>query len=329
MGGPVIAGIHIVKHQRILILGGTGFVGTHLATRLCREGRDVTVLTRHDRRRHDLWVLPTVRVVQANVHDEDKLAHEMAGHDAVINLVGILNEKGRDGSGFERVHVALTETVIRACRRAGVKRLLQMGALGTGTGRSHYLRTRGQAERLVKAANREDLRTTVFKPSVIFGPGDSFFRRFAGLLRLLPVLPLACPGARFAPVFVGNVAEALSRSLDDRETFGRSYELCGPQTYTFRELVAYTRQVKNTRCLIWGLPDWMARLQARVCEFIPGKPFSMDNYLSLQTENVCSEDGLRELDIQPLAVESVVPGYLGKNTRQHRLAAFRSYRPGL
>lgn len=318
-----------MKHQRILILGGTGFVGTHLAARLNREGRDITVLSRYDRRRHDLWVLPRVRVVTADTHDEDRLAHEMAGHDAVINLVGILNEKGRDGSGFHHAHVAFTETVIRACRRAGVKRLLHMSALGAGIGHSHNLRTKYEAEQLVKAAGKKDMRITVFKPSVIFGPGDSFFRRFGGMLRLLPVLPLACPDARFAPVFVANVAEAFCRALDNRESFGRSYELCGPRTYTFHELVAYAREVKNTRCLIWGLPDWLARLQARVFDFVPGKPFSMDNYRSLQTDNVCSEDGLRELDIQPLAVESVVPTYLGAGHRQHRLSAYRSYRPGL
>lgn len=315
-----------MKHERILILGGTGFVGTHLAARLAREDRLVTVLTRHDRRRHDLWVLPTVRIVETDVYDEDKLVHEMAGHDAVINLVGVLNEKGRDGSGFQRAHVDLTETVIRACRRAGVRRLLQMSALGAGKGRSHNLRTRGEAERLVNAAGRKDLRTTVFRPSVIFGPGDSFFLRFAFLLRLLPVLPLACPGARFAPVFVGNVAEAFCRSLDDRDTFGKTFELCGPTTYTLRELVEYAGRQKGVRCLIWGLPGWMSRMQARVLEFVPGKPFSMDNYLSMQTDSVCASDGLTALGIQPLSVAAVVPGYLGRDSRQHRLAAYRSRR---
>lgn len=313
-----------MKHQRILILGGTGFVGKHLASRLARENRDVTVLTRRDRRRDDLWVLPTVRVVETDVYDEAKLAREMQGHDAVINLVGILNEKGRDGGGFQRAHVDLTEIVIRACRRAGIRRLLQMSALGAGKGRSHYLRTRGEAERLVNAAGRKDLQTTVFRPSVIFGPGDSFFLRFAFLLRLFWVLPLACPDAKFSPVFVGNVAEAFCRALDDRETFGSTYELCGPRTYTLRELVAYAREQKGVRCWIWGIPDWMARMQARVMEFVPGKPFSMDNYLSMQTDSVCSGDGLAELDIQPLSVEAVVPGYLGRNSRQHRLTAYRT-----
>lgn len=310
------------------MLGGTGFVGTHLAARLSREGRQVTVLTRHDQRRHDLWVLPEVRVVVTDVYDEDKLAHEMDGHDAVINLVGILNEKGRDGSGFQKAHVRLTETVIKACRRAGVKRLLQISAIGAGVGRSHYLRTRGEAENIVNAAGRKDLRTTIFRPSVIFGPEDSFFLRFAGLLRLLPLLPLACPGARFKPVFVGNVAEAYLRALDSRDSFGRTYELCGPGVYTLRELVVYAREQKGVRCIVWGLPDWLSRLQGRIMDFVPGKPFSTDNYLSMQTDSVCREDGLAQLGIQPLSVEAIVPGYLGRDSRQHRLAAYRSRRDG-
>lgn len=315
-----------MKHRRILILGGTGFVGTHLATRMARRDFEITVLTRHDAQRHDLWVLPAVRVAQSDVYNDEKLAHEMQGFDAVINLVGILNEKGRDGSGFRRAHVTLTETLIRACRAAGVRRLLHMSALGAGRGESHYLRTKGESERLVLAAGKKDLNVTVFKPSVIFGPGDGFYRRFGALARLLPVLPLACPDARFSPVFVGNVADAFIRALDDPACFGRSFELCGPRTYTLREVVVYACDLKRTRCLIWGLPDWMARLQARVCDFVPGKPFSTDNYRSLKLDSVCSEDGLRELGIRPVSAEAVVPGYLGATSRQHRLGAFRSRR---
>src|SRR5690606_20447992 len=132
------------------------------------------------------------------------------GADAVINLVGILNEKGRDGSGFERAHVELTEVVIDACRSAGVSRLLQMSALNAGRGQSHYLRTRGESEARVRASR---LDWTIFPPSVIFGPGDGLYNRFAGLLRPLPVLPLACAGAKFAPVYVGDVVEAFARAV--------------------------------------------------------------------------------------------------------------------
>lgn len=296
---------------------------------MARRDYTMTVLTRRERQRHDLWVLPAVRIVEADVYNVDRLAHEMRGHDAVINLVGILNERGRDGSGFRRAHVTLTENVISACRKASVRRYLHMSALGAGRGESHYLRTKGEAERLVLAAGKKDLWVTVFKPSVIFGPGDAFLRRFAGLARLLPVLPLACPEARFAPVFVGNVTDAFIRALDDEHTFGRSYELCGPKVYTLRELVTYARDLKGTRCLIWGIPGWMARLQARVCEYVPGKPFSMDNYRSLKLDSVCSEEGLRELGIRPTSVEAVAPGYLGATSRQHRLNAFRrEQKPG-
>jgi len=315
-----------MKHRRILILGGTGFVGTQFSARLARAGIEATVLTRHDRRRDDLWVLPNVRVVETDVYDRDKLTHELRGHDAAVNLVGILNEKGRKGKGFRRAHVTLVETLLAACREAGVKRLLHMSALGTVRGESHYLRTKREAEKLVLAA-RDELDVTVFKPSVIFGPGDGFYRRFGSLARLLPVLPLACPDARFAPVFVGNVAEAFLCALNDRNTFGRSYELCGPRAYSLREVVAYARDLKDTRCLIWGLPDFLARLQALVCDFVPGKPFSTDNYKSLKTDSVCSEEGLRELGIHAVSVEAAVPGYLGNTSRDHRLSAYRSRRP--
>lgn len=311
------------KHQRILILGGTGFVGMQLCARLARAGREVTVLTRRDGQRGDLWVLPKLRVVEANVYDPDVLTHELRNHDAAINLVGILNESGRDGSGFRRAHVELTETLIRACRKAGVQRYLHMSALGAGEGRSHYQTTKGEAEHIALAAGKKDLRVTVFKPSVIFGPGDSFILRFAKLLRWFWVLPLACPQARMQPVFVGNVAEAIIRCLDNPATFGKSYQLCGPNTYTLQELVRYTAERMNKRRLIIPLPNWASKLQGWVCDFVPGKPFSTDNYRSLQTDNVCSRNGLKALGIQASSLEAVVPGYLGTNQRQHRIGLAR------
>lgn len=314
------------RHQRILILGGTGFVGRHLCARLDREKYDITVITRLDAQRHDLWVLPRVRIIEADPHNEEQLTRALRGHDAAINLIGILNEKGRDGSGFQRAHVGMTKTVIAACRKANVKRYLHMSALGAGKGQSHYQKTKGEAERIALAAGEEDLQVTVFKPSVIFGPGDSFILRFAGLLRWFAVLPLACPNARMAPVFIGNVVEAFLRCLNDRTSFGKSYQLCGPASYTLKELVEYTARTLAYRRLIIGLPDWASRMQGSLLDFVPGKPFSKDNYLSLKTDNVCEHNDLEQLDIAPLSIESVVPGYLGVNERQFRLGMFRRHR---
>ena len=157
-----------------------------------------------------------------------------SGNDAVIHLVGILNEKGRDGRGFRAVHVELPRKVVQACRETGVRRILHMSALHAAQGPSHYLRTKGEGEDLVHAAAAEGLRVTSFRPSVIFGPRDSFINRFAGLLRFAPFFfPLACPDARFAPVYVGDVARAFALTLEDPRSFGRRYDLCGPRATGF------------------------------------------------------------------------------------------------
>lgn len=208
--------------KRVVVLGGSGFVGRHLIARLRAAGHTVTVLSRNGHQRRGVTVEPGVKLVTVDVYDPDALARAFTGADAVINLVGILNEPGFGGSGFERAHVVLTSHVISGCLQAGVRRLLQMSALNAGRGKSHYLRTRGIAEERVRESG---LDWTIFQPSVIFGRGDGLFQRFASLLRLAPVLPLAKPDARFAPVYVGDVAEAITQCLTRPESIGQRFEL--------------------------------------------------------------------------------------------------------
>lgn len=306
--------------MQIVILGGTGFVGRHLVARLIGEGHRVTVLSRNRSQHRDLLVLPDVAVVDSDVYDEDTLVNRFIGADAVINLVGVLNERGRSGAGFRRAHVELTATVITACKRAGVHRLLQMSALNAGRGRSHYLRSRGEAEALVKASG---LGWTIFQPSVIFGPGDGLFQRFAALLRLAPVLPLARPDARFAPVYVGDVVEAFVHCLHDPASVHQSYELYGPDTLTLAGIVRYTARQMGLRRVVLPLPDALGRMQGLVFDFIPGKPFSTDNFLSLQIDAVGGIDGLYRLGIPKTPIERVVPMLLGGSQRQRRLTADR------
>ena len=196
-----------MKPQRIVILGGTGFVGSHIVPRLHADGHTIVILSRNREQHRDLSVLPRASVVTADVHDGEVLRRQLAGADVAINLVGILNERGSDGSGFRKAHVELTETLIAACRAAGVARLLQMSALRAGEGESFYLITRGEAEAKVKSS---PLAWTIFRPSVIFGRGDGLFYRFANLLRMTPVLPLARANAKFTPVYIGDVAEAFA-----------------------------------------------------------------------------------------------------------------------
>ena len=297
--------------SRVCILGGTGFVGRRLAARLVQRGHGVKVLTRHRFRHTDMLVLPTLTLVQADVYDPGVLRAEFEGMDAVVNLVGILNERGHRGRGFQQAHVEFAEAVLQACRGAGVRRLLHMSALGADKqGPSHYLSSKGEAASKVLAA--KGLEATVFEPSVIFGPGDSFLNRFAGLLKRMPlVFPLAFPKTRFAPVYVGDVAEAFTRCLEERLGAGQRYVLRGPRQYSLRQLVAYTARLCGLRRFILGLPRPAAWLQAALMEWLPGKPFSLDNYRSLTRDSVSDEDGLASLGIAATPLEAIAPLYLG------------------
>ncbi len=309
--------------RHIVVLGGTGFVGSHLVPELTRAGWRVSVASRNAERLRALAVLPGVRIVSVDVHDRTALTGLLQGADVAINLVGILNEPGRSGAGFRRAHVDLTGALVGACREAGVRRLLQMSSLNAGRGSSHYLISRGEAEQRVRSSG---LDWTIFQPSVIFGPDDGLFFRFAKLLDLAPVLPLARPQAKFAPVYVGDVVQAFMRALEDTSSIGRTYELYGPQVMTLREIVAYTVRQRGLRRWIIGLPDPLGRLQAAVFDFVPGKPFSSDNWKSLQIDSVGGIDGLFQLGIEKTPIDAVMPALLSGSPRQARLDRCRALR---
>jgi uncharacterized protein YbjT (DUF2867 family) len=299
-----------MNRLRIAVLGGTGFVGHSLCASLATAGHEVRVLTRRRERHRDFLVLPTVHVIDADVHSAAVLRREFEGMDAVVNLVGILHETRRDS--FERAHVELPARVVQACRAAGVARLLHMSALpASEAGPSRYLLTKGHGERLVLEANGPEFHVTVFRPSVIFGPRDHFTNRFAGLLRQVPwVFPLACAQSRIQPVYVDDVARAFSAVLDRSETFGQRYDLCGPQPYTLLELVTYLRDTMGLRRTIVPLGPLASRLQAAILQFAPGKPFTPDNYRSLTVPSVCSGPFPACFGFQPTRLESIVPSYL-------------------
>ena len=309
-----------MKVQTICILGGTGFVGGHLVTHLANQGHSLKVLTRHPQRHRALAVLPTVALVGTGIGDQAALEAQFAGCDAVINLVGILNGSEAE---FQALHADLPRRVAEACRKAGAPRLLHMSALNADpNGPSIYLRTKGQG--LQAVMQTEGIQATAFCPSVIFGPDDSFFNRFAALLKLSPVIPLACPNARFAPVYIGDVVSAFALALEDASTSGKSYELCGPRVYTLKELVEYTAQLIGRKRLIVGLPDGLARLQARIFEYLPGQPFTRDNYNSMQRDSVCRIDGLAALGITPHSVEAIMSRHFHhQDARAYRYDAMR------
>ena len=312
-----------MKIEQICVLGGTGFVGGQLVTHLANNGFKLKLLTRHRERHKQFLVNPSIKLIQADVRDDRVLREQVAGCDAVINLIGILNGSEQT---FRAVHAELPRCIAMACKELGVQRLLHMSALNADAeqGPSLYLRTKGEGEQAVFAVAEGNVKATIFRPSIIFGPGDSFFNMFASLLRLSPIFPLACPDARFAPVYVDDVVEAFQASLLNEATFGKSLELCGPRVYTFRELIELTAKMIGHRRLIWGLPDKLARLQARAFEYAPGQPFTMDNYRSLQVDSVCHENGFAGLGITPKSVEVVMPDHFaGKYSRTRRYSAFR------
>ena len=303
--------------RNVCVLGGTGFIGEEIVSRLGAAGHGVKVLTRNPAQHRDLKVLPTVRLVRADVHDEARLASEFAGCDVVINLVGILNETalGRgSGAQFRKVHTELPQKVVRACKAAGVRRYLHMSGLKADSqrGPSHYLKTKGLAEDYIHehcADGKPEY--VIFKPSVVFGPGDAFINNFAGILKLTPgVLPLACADAKFAPVYVGDVAAAFIACLDRRDVAGRTFELCGPDTLTLGDIVRLTARLLGLKRLVIPLPKSVARVQAAVMDFVPGKPFSTDNFLSATLDSVCERDGLAELGLPRTAMKSVLPQYI-------------------
>jgi NADH dehydrogenase len=297
---------------RICVLGGTGFIGSALVSRLVRDGHQVKVLTRNRARHRALLVLPTLELVQADPYDDAVLRRELGGCDVVVNLIGILNERGFGGAGFRRTHTDLPRRVHETCRLAGVGRYVHMSSLKADAerGPSHYLRSKGAAEQLLARAGAPPA-IVIFRPSVVFGPGDGLFSRFAGLLRMAPgVFPLACANAKFAPVYVGDVVAAIVAAIERPALDGRTFELCGPDVVTLREIVRTTARTLGLRVWVVPLPGWLAWLQGLLFGLVPGKPFSLDNFRSASVDSVCSVNGLAELGIRPSPMRAIVPGYL-------------------
>jgi len=319
-----------MRHRRILVVGGSGFVGRHLIAALAATGAEVTVPTRRRERAKQLVLLPTVEVVEGDVADAGALARLAAGHDALINLVGVLHsrrgrpdERGPNdyGPGFARAHVEIAQAAVAACRATGVRRLLHMSALGAAPGApSEYLRSKGIGEQAVLAA--EDLAVTVFRPSVIFGPDDQFLNLFARLAAVLPVLAVACPRARFQPVYVGDVVRVFLAALDDPAAHGQRYDLGGPKVYELAELVRYVCAATGRRRLVVRLPDWASTLQAWMMERMPVPLMTRDNVRSMQVPSVCEGSAL-PFGIEPTALEVAAPGWLAPAKPRTRYAQLR------
>ena len=305
--------------KNICILGGGGFVGHHLASVLVERGFHVRIPTRRREAVKDMLVLPEAEIVEADIHANDRLAVLFEGMDVVVNLVGILHEDRH--ATFKDAHAELPRHILTACRSTGVRRLLHMSALGAdNASRSVYQRSKAAGETRVLAAQGMDLDVTVFRPSVIYGPGDSFLTLFAELLKMAPVVPLAGAAARFQPVFVGDVARAFADALDNPASFGQRIDLCGPKVYSLRELIELTAQTLGLERRILPLGESASYLFARLMELKPGrKLMTRDNHYAMLTDNVCPPG----CEPQPTALESAI-GYLREAGVRRRYMRHRS-----
>jgi len=302
---------HIQRPLSIFVAGATGFVGTELVVRLVRAGHQVRIVTRHAQHADALLPLASVEVGAGDVYNIDFLRRALTGCDVAVNLVGALHAPGGAGGGLRRVHAGFTAALLTAMAEAGVARLLQMSALNADVqARSHYLRTKGEAEHLVRSAPAR-LDWTIFRPSLIFGDGDSLTTRFANLVRLTHGwLPLARARTRFAPVHVADVASAFMRALHGGPTSRRTYELCGPEVLTLGEIVRLTAAATQRPCHVLALPTALGWLQGALLQWLPGKPFTLDNFRSLAVDAVCATPGLAQLGLRSASLSALAPLWL-------------------
>lgn len=303
--------------RTIALIGGTGFIGRHLANRLTQQGWHVRVLTRRRERHRDLLVLPNLELVSADHYQQYYLNTELAGCQAIINLVGILNENGSDGSGFYQAHVELPKRLLHACQRNQITRFLHLSALNANPQEknSHYLRTKGQGEDWIHSI--EGMQVTTFRPSVVFGEDDNFINRFANLLKIAPFF-FALPSAyaKMAPVWVEDLVEVMLKTLDDPNHYGERYSLCGPQVYTLQEIVEYTAKVMGLKRYIIPLKNNLSHLTGNFMELIPGKPYSVDNYQTSRVDSICQHNHFAQFNSVPHSLESILPTYLNSSTQR-------------
>jgi NADH dehydrogenase len=309
-----------MPHSRILVLGGSGFIGTHVVSRLSAQGLRVLVPTRHRERARHLILLPTVDVVEVDLYRPGALAALVEGCDAVVNLVGVLQGRAGGkadpwGPDFGRAHIDLPAALVEACRQRKVRRLVHVSALGVTDGGkntlpSRYLRSKAAGEEKIRQAR--DLDWTILRPSVVFGAEDAFLNLFAKIQRFLPVLALAKAEARFQPVWVGDVAQAVVNVLDSVATHGRTYALAGPEVFTLRQLVQLAGTWSGHPRPILSLPAGLGRLTALLMELAPGQPLmTRDNLDSMTVDNVSARPVDPDLGIVPGSLRAMGPSLLG------------------
>jgi uncharacterized protein YbjT (DUF2867 family) len=308
--------------KNIAVLGGAGFVGSNLVAKLDQAGYQVKVLTRRREASKHLILLPNVQVVECNVLDNHDLKEALKGSDAVISLIGILHESGNNT--FETMHHQLPRRVAQMCEELGIARLLHMSALQANQhAPSKYLHSKATGEGAINELSKK-LDITIFKPSVIFGHGDKFLNLFAHLVKFLPIIFLAKPNAKFQPIWVEDVTQCFVNALNNTATYGKSYDLGGPDRYTLRELMQKVMLILGKQRPIIGLNDSLSMAQAFMMELMPIKLMSRDNVRSMQVDSVSNQPIATELGVVPTALDVIVPEYLLNTSPRAAYDAFRS-----
>ncbi|MDR5172351.1 complex I NDUFA9 subunit family protein [Methylobacillus flagellatus] len=308
--------------RQVCVIGGSGFVGSAVVHKLSVAGYDVKVLTRRRESSKHLILLPNVQVVECDIFNDTALSGHLHAQDAVINLVGILHESSQ--AGFDKLHAELPARIVDICCKQGVKRLLHMSALQADVhAKSAYLRSKAAGEAAVLARARE-VDVTVFRPSVIFGRGDQFLNLFANVVKILPVVAVAKPNARFQPIWVEDVAHVFVAALDNVSTYGRSIDLGGPQVYTLQQLIEFVAFLLGKKRRIVPLNDKLSYYQAYVMEKLPVKLMTRDNLFSMEVDSVCAAPVRELFGVPTTALEAVAPEYLVGDTPRSAYDRFRS-----
>lgn len=311
-----------VTSYQIAVLGGAGFVGSNIVAKLDAAGYQVKVITRRRESAKHLILLPNVQVIECNIANTYGLKDALKGCDAVINLIGILHESGKQS--FETMHHQLPRRLVQLCDELGIARFIHMSALQANSqAPSQYLRSKAAGEAAVSEFNKK-LAITIFRPSVIFGRDDHFLNLFAMLIKLSPFIPLAKPDAKFQPIWVEDVAQCFVNALENTATYGKIYELGGPKIYTLRELLQNVMTILGKQRPIIGLNDKLSLAQAYMMELMPIKLMSRDNVRSMQVDNVCSTAIAPELSVTPTSMDVVVPAYLNNISPRAAYDGFRS-----
>tara|TARA_B100001250_G_scaffold132205_1_gene112936 strand:+ start:8167 stop:9123 length:957 start_codon:yes stop_codon:yes gene_type:complete len=315
--------------MKICILGGTGFIGKNLAVYLSNRGYSVVIPSRKPELAKDLKVMPKIKIIPANIHKEKVLFQVINDCEIVINAIGILNEKRGRENKFQYVHIDFLKKIVSVCRSSRISHFIHIGALKADSklGASKYLRSKGQGERIVKDLSKNNFNYTIFQPSVVFGKEDNFINLFAKIIRLFPLIPLAGYKTRFAPIFVDDISKIIYLSINNYQSYNKTFQLCGPEIFSLKELVLRIAQTININIKVICIPKWIAYVQAFMMSYlVPGKILTVDNLKSMSIDNVCTKNGFDFFDLSNnlSSLTPTINKYLNKYDSNNKFSNLRN-----